>query len=152
MPAMANAYLAYKRAKFATRLPADRLFTAGHFWLAPEDHGVHRVGFTKFATRMLGEAVEFEFEVAPGAHIEEGQTIGWFEGFKAISELYAPLAGRFVGPNPLLERDLEQVHKSPYDKGWLYRVEGPAPAGAMDASGYAAFLDGTIDRMMGRTS
>ena len=45
----------------------------------------------KFATRMLGEVVEFDFEVAPGDSIEEGQAIGWFEGFKAVSDLYTPL-------------------------------------------------------------
>lgn len=146
---MSDEFLAYKRSKFATRLPTDRMYTASHFWMAPEEAGLQRVGFTKFATRMLGEVVEFDFEVQPGAAIEVGQAIGWFEGFKAVSDLYAPLAGAFVIANVALTEDPEAVHRKPYGEGWLYRVEGAPPEDALDAAGYAAFLDATIDRMMG---
>jgi len=149
---MADAYLSYQRAKFATRLPTDRVFTQSHFWLAPEPAGLVRVGFTRFATRMLGEVVEFDFEVQPGQAIELGQAIGWVEGFKAVTDLYAPLSGRFAGANPELESVIGEIHKSPYDRGWLYRVEGKAPADCLDAEGYAEMLDATIDRMLGRTS
>jgi len=161
---MADAYLAYQRAKFKTRLPKGRFYTQSHFWMGPDagsgrDEPVDggspgepslRIGFTKFATRMLGEVVEFDFEVAPGDRIDVGQAIGWFEGFKAVTDLYSPLAGRFLGPNPELEQILGELHRTPYDRGWLYEVEGKPPADAMDADGYAAFLDGTIDRMTGR--
>ena len=145
-----DAFLAYRRSKFSTRLPTDRVFTRAHVWMAPDPDGGTRVGFTKFATRMLGEVVEFEVEVKPGATIEVGQAIGWLEGFKAVSDLYAPLDGTFVGTNPALEDDIECVHGDPYGKGWLYRVEGPPPDDALSAQDYAAFLDGTIDRMMGQ--
>lgn len=148
---MGDAYLAYKRSKFATRLPTDRLFTEGHFWLAAEDGGRQRIGFTRFATRMLGEVVEFEFEVELGQEIREGQAIGWCEGFKAVTELYSPLAGTYAGANPDLEKLIGEIHKHPYEGGWLYRVAGTPPDGCMDATEYAGFLDGTIDRMMGRT-
>ncbi len=147
---MVDDYLAYKRAKFATRLPVDRLFTQAHFWLRPEGGGLQQIGFTMFATRMLGEVVEFEFEVKPGEAIEKGQTIGWLEGFKAVSELYSPLTGRFAGSNPDLEQAIDTIHRSPYDRGWLYRVEGPAPDDAMNTDEYAQFLDQTIDRMVGK--
>jgi len=149
---MGDAYLAYKRARFATRLPRDRVFTPAHYWLLPQGNGVQKVGFTKFATRMLGESVEFEFEVAPGAQVDRGQAIGWFEGFKAVTELYSPAAGRFVGPNPDLEEMMANLHRAPYDRGWLYLLEGDLPDDALDADGYAAFLDQTIDRMTGRGS
>ena len=55
---MGDDFLAYRRAKFTTRLPTDRSYTEGHLWIAPDAEG-HRVGFTRFATRMLGEVVEF---------------------------------------------------------------------------------------------
>ena len=48
----------YKRSRFQTRLPKNRLYTASHFWLAEVEAGLWRVGFTRFATRMLGEIVE----------------------------------------------------------------------------------------------
>jgi glycine cleavage system H protein len=146
-------FLSYQRAKFATRLPTDRLYTESHFWLSnAEDEEVRRVGFTRFATRMLGEVVEFEFEIGVGKPLEEGQIIGWFEGFKAITELYTPMAGVFQGANPGLDEGIGQIHSRPYDQGWLYSVDGKPPQGALDAAGYAAFLDSTIDRMTGRSS
>ena len=55
----------YKRSRFSTRLLEHRLYTAGHSWLEQEDEDVWRVGFTKFAVRMLGEIVELGFETAP---------------------------------------------------------------------------------------
>jgi glycine cleavage system H protein len=149
---MGDTHLAYRRARFATRLPADRVYTQGHFWLAPDDLGHHRIGLTRFATRMLGDVVEFEFEARPGQRVTEGQPLGWIEGFKAVSELYAPLEGTFVGSNPELEEDVSRIHRSPYGRGWLYRVQGSAPTSALDARGYADFLDRTIDRMTGRGS
>lgn len=142
-------HLSYGRSKFRTRLPLDRRYTQGHAWLLPEADGVVRVGFTRFATRMLGEIVEFAFEAKPGRAIEIGEVIGWFEGFKAVSDVYAPLAGTFLGPNPELEAVTERIHHSPYDQGWLYRVAGGIPDDALTAEDYARFLDGTIDRMMG---
>lgn len=148
---MNDGHLSYRRAKFSTEIPRNRLYTEGHFWIRPVD-GRHQVGFTRFATRMLGEIVEFEFESEVGNAIEVGQAVGWFEGFKAVTELYTPLGGVFAGPNPDLDEVVESVHKRPYSTGWLYLVEGTAPDEALDAEGYAAFLDRTIDRMMGRSS
>jgi hypothetical protein len=34
-----------------------------------------------------------------------------------------------------------------YGAGWLYAVEGAPDPGALDAGGYAAVLDATIDKM-----
>ena len=151
-----DSFLAYSRSRFSTRLPTDRSFTRGHFWLAMEDAGIARVGFTKFATRMLGEVVELEFEATAGAGITTGRVVGWLEGFKAVSDLYAPADGIFVGGNPNLEDPelIERIHKDPYGDGWLYRMRLGAglPDDALTPDEYARFLDGTIDRMMGTDS
>src|SRR5262249_8084203 len=45
----------YKRARFKTNLPTDRLYVQSHYWLAEESPGTFRIGLTKFATRMLGD-------------------------------------------------------------------------------------------------
>lgn len=149
---MTEPFLSYRRSKFSTRLPTDRLYTEAHFWLRAEEAGTWRVGFTRFATRMLGELVEFDFELKPGTSVSVGDVVGWAEGFKAVTELYAPLDGSFAGGNDALEQLAGEVHRAPYGEAWLYRIEGEAPAAGLDAEGYAAFLDETIDRMMGRAS
>src|SRR6185436_20405932 len=94
--------IAYKRSRFATRLPVDRRYTLSHFWLREEEPGLWQAGFTKFASRMLGEMVEYEFSVKPGDLVAVGQPIGWVEGFKAVSDLYSVAAGEFLGANPAL--------------------------------------------------
>src|ERR1700704_3774212 len=111
-------FIAYKRARFATRLPVPRRYTLSHFWLREEEPGVWLSGFTKFATRMLGEIVEYEFSVKAGEPVAIGQSIGWVEGFKAVSDIYSVVAGEFLGPNPALNQDITLVDSDPYNAGW----------------------------------
>jgi len=98
---------------------------------------------------MLGEMVEYDFETKPGAKVEIGEPVGWIEGFKAVTDLYAPLDGVFVEQNSELDEILPRIHKSPYDDGWLYRVQGAPPSDTIAAADYAEILDGTINRMLG---
>jgi len=140
--------IAYKRSRFATRLPEGRLYTPSHFWLLEEEPGLWQVGFTKFATRMLGDIVEYEFTVKAGACLEPGQSIGWVEGFKAVSDLFSVMTGEFLEANPALAQDITLVDNDPYMRGWLYRVRGAPDKTALDIHGYIAVLDATIDKMM----
>ncbi len=140
--------IAYKRARFATRLPVARRYTLSHFWLREEEAGVWLAGFTKFATRMLGEIVEYEFSVKAGEPVAIGQSIGWVEGFKAVSDIYSVVAGEFLGTNPALNKDITLVDSDPYNNGWLYRVRGVPDPSSFDVQGYIAALDGTIDKML----
>jgi glycine cleavage system H protein len=137
----------YKRSRFSSKLPADRLYTPSHFWLLQVEPGLWRVGFTKFATRMLGDFVEHKFEPKIGDPVAVGQTIGWVEGFKALTDLYCVVDGTFAGANPLLEQDVTLADSQPYGDGWLYAVRGTPDPGATDVHGYTAMLDLTIDKM-----
>ncbi len=139
--------LYYSRSLFRTRLLGDRLYTASHFWIQEQEPGLWRVGVTKFASRMLGDVVEIGWEVADGADVAVGDSIGWFEGFKARSDLYCVASGVFAGANPELVDRIALIDDDRYRRGWLYAVRGrPDPAG-MDMHGYAALLDATIERM-----
>jgi glycine cleavage system H protein len=140
--------LLYKRARFLTRLPVDRLYSPSHFWIAEHEAGLWRCGFTRFAIRMLGEIVEHEFQVETGAPVASGQIIGWIEGFKAISDIYSVAEGKFAGGNPELTEKIELVGKEPYDAGWLYAIEGKPDSRCTDVHGYVGLLDATIDKML----
>ena len=144
----AEEVIAYKRARFSTRLPVARRYTLSHFWIREEEPGVWRVGFTKFAARMLGEMVEYEFSVPAGVRVEIGQPIGWVEGFKAVSDVYSVVEGEFLGANPGLAQDITWVDSDPYQKGWFYQVRGVPDGNAVDVHGYMAALDATIDKML----
>src|SRR5439155_3016675 len=123
-----------------------------HFWLARIEGGRWRVGFTKFATRMLGEIVEVQWEKAAGAAVASGEIIGSIEGFKAISDIYCAADGRFAGGNPELRDQIELAGAEPYGAGWLYEVEGKPDAKCVDLQTYRALLDTTIDRILEKQS
>ncbi len=147
---MTSGEVHYKRSRFATRLLGHRLYTAGHSWLERQPDGCWRVGFTKFATRMLGEIVEVGFETEPGQTVDTGQVVGWVEGFKAVTDIFSPLSGRFERFNPGLDDDIALLTNAPYARGWLLEVHGEPDADCMDVQGYVTLLDTTIDKMLGK--
>lgn len=138
----------YKRARFLTHLPVDRLYTKSHSWLQAGGAGLWRVGMTKFASRMLGDMVEFGFGIQTGDPVTVGQSIGWMEGFKAVSDIYCVGSGRFLRSNPELERDITLIDSKPFAEGWLYEIQGEADSEAVDVHGYVLLLDATIDKML----
>ena len=138
----------YRRSRFSTRLPVDRRYTAAHYWLAEIEPGRWRVGYTRFATRMLGELVEVSLSPQPGERVAIGEVIGWIEGFKAITDVYSVVAGEYLGINPVLATEITLIDTDPYGAGWLYEVRGDPEPNSVDVHGYVAILDATIDRML----
>jgi glycine cleavage system H protein len=146
---MSIPFVRYKHARFSARFPEPFRYSKSHYWMAPVEgeEGVWRVGFTKFATRMLGELVDCEWKPEVGGRVGVGDTIGSVEGFKAASDVYCVMEGLFHGGNPYLQQDACVVRTDPYEVGWLYAVKGEPEAESLDVHGYIAYLDGTIRRM-----
>ncbi len=142
-------YVRFKHARFSARFPAGFRYSLSHYWMAEDEGepGLWRVGFTKFATRMLGELVEAQYDVKEGGIVTSGQQIGYVEGFKAASDLYCVMDGTFAGGNPALEIDACIVRSSPYTDGWLYAVRGRPEESSVDADGYIAHLEALIEKM-----
>lgn len=146
----------FRHAHFSARFPVGYRYAASHFWIHPADAAdladadgrlLWRVGFTKFATRMLGELVEMTLEVQPGDAVHPGQRLGAVEGFKAVSDLFCVVEGVFRGANPALTAEACLTHSDPYAAGWLYAVEGEPEPGTLDVHGYIALLTATIDQL-----
>lgn len=164
----------FRHAHFSARFPVDCLYTPSHFWMRPTaeqaggradstgadptgraissaaDDDVPRlwhVGFTKFATRMLGELVEMVLEVQPGQHVSGGERLGTVEGFKAVSDLFCVVDGTLSSANPALTAEACLTHSDTYGAGWLYAVQGTPAPGHLDVHGYVAMLTETIDRL-----
>jgi glycine cleavage system H protein len=138
----------YKRSNFVTHLPVECLYSPSHFWLRKVGDSRWRVGFTKFATRMLGEIVEVRFEKEMGATLKSGDIVGSIEGFKAISDIYCCANGRFVGSNAALQSGIEKVGVDPYGEGWLYEFDGDPDHKCIPLQVYRGLLDATIDRIL----
>jgi glycine cleavage system H protein len=153
----------FRHAHFSARFPVDCLYTPSHFWMRPADGGpiddagapdargetprLWRVGFTKFATRMLGELVEMVLEVKPGQTVAGGERLGTVEGFKAVSELFCVVDGTLQSANPALTAEACLTHSDPYGAGWLYAVQGTPTPGHLDVHGYIALLTATINQL-----
>ncbi|MBM3734455.1 MAG: glycine cleavage system protein H [Acidobacteria bacterium] len=145
---MESGTIAYRKSRFGTRLPVGLRYTRAHYWLLEAEPGLWRAGFTKFATRMLGDLVDFGFSPSPGTRVELGAVIGWVEGFKAVTDVYAVAAGEFIRVNPATDRDISLIDSDPYERGWLYEIRGKPDPGALDVQGYISVLDATIDKML----
>ncbi len=141
--------LSFNRCRFATRLPTNRIYTRSHYWLREVEPGLWRVGLTAYGTRLLGEIVEYEFKVQPGTAVDVGQTIGWVEGFKTLSDLCSVAAGEFVAENAALRGDITLLDSDPYEQGWLYQVRGHPEPSAVNARAYTEVLNAALDAMLG---
>ena len=152
----------FRHAHFSARFPADCLYTPSHFWMRPADGAASlssnaassgdtprlwHVGFTKFATRMLGELVEMVLELKPGQTVANGERLGTVEGFKAVSDLFCVVDGTLQAANPALTAEACLTHSDPYGAGWLYAVQGTPTPDYLDVHGYIALLTATIDQL-----
>ncbi len=118
-------------------VPDDRRFTKEHEWVRVEgDEAV--IGITQYAADQLGDIVFVELP-SVGKALEQFATFGVVESVKAVSDLFAPVAGEVVGVNDALADKPELVNGEPFGDGWMVRVRLADPAqvdGLLDAAGY----------------
>ena len=96
---------------------------------------------------MLGDFVEFHLDPQPSEKIQLGQTIGSYEGLKAVTELFSVVDGKYLCANPALARDGDLTRSDPHGAGWLYEAHGTPDSAALDIHGYLALLNATLDRL-----
>jgi len=111
-------------------IPEDLRYTAEHEWVRVVDAGV-RIGITDHAQEALGDIV-FVTLPAVGTEVVAGDPLGEVESTKSVSDIYAPLSGRVVARNDVLDARPELVNADPYGEGWMIEVE-PTDAAATDA-------------------
>ena len=122
--------------------PKDLKYTKEHEWVRVEGGGRAVVGITEFAQSELGEIVFVELPEV-GREVEQGESVCVAESTKAASDIYAPIAGKVAEINSALSDAPDSINKSPYDDGWLIKLEGVNGSqieSLMDADEYAAFV------------
>ena len=139
--------LLFQHAQFVTHLPVDYSYTRSHLWAERRREGRLRIGFTRFATRLLGEMVDHKFETDLGTAVHVGQVLGWVEAFKALSDVLCAGEGVFAGGNLALDERISLINESTYSEGWLYEIDGRLGEPTLDVHGYAEHLKLTIDRL-----
>ncbi|HHH29272.1 MAG TPA: glycine cleavage system protein GcvH [Polyangiaceae bacterium] len=124
-------------------IPSDLRYTKEHEWARREADGRIRVGITAHAIEQLGDVTLIDLPTV-GTDMTKGDHFGDIESVKAVSELFAPLAGEVVEVNEALEDEPELVNDSPYDQGWMILVQPESTEefdGLMDADAYDAWLN-----------
>ncbi len=121
-------------------IPADLKFTKEHEWVRI-DGDTATFGITDHAQEALGDIVFVELPEI-GRTIEAGEAYAVVESVKAVSDVYAPVAGDVVEVNEALEGEPELVNSDPYGAGWIAKVTiGDGQVELLNDDEYATFLE-----------
>jgi glycine cleavage system H protein len=130
--------------KFAAHLPGDLRYARNHVWGSLED-GRLRFGFTSYAIRLMQDVYFLDWQVSAGDRVDLLQQIGHIETSKAVSDLFAPLAGTVMAFNPAVLDDPSAINVDGYGAGWLYEMDAPADL-LMTVDEYYQFLADNWDK------
>jgi glycine cleavage system H protein len=101
--------------------PENLKYTKDHEWIRLEGN-VAYVGITDFAQSELGDIVYIDID-CEGDEFAVEEVFGSIETTKTASDLFMPLTGTVLEVNASLEDEPELVNTSPYDKGWMLKIE-----------------------------
>ena len=122
--------------------PEGLKYSKEHEWLNVEESAAV-IGITHFAQDSLGDVVFVELPQV-GDEVRQFEKMGEIESVKAVSDLYSPVSGTVVEVNDGLNDSPELVNDSPYEDGWMLRVEladESEVSALMSASEYDSFLE-----------
>ena len=125
-----------------SEVPENLKYSSEHEWVRLEDDGSIVVGITDHAQAALGELVYVESPES-GQSFNKGDACIVVESVKAASDVYSPVGGDCQATNAALIDEPELVNQSPYDNGWLVRLQPNDPTeldDLMDAEAYSRFL------------
>ncbi len=107
--------------------PGDRRYSEDHEWLKIENEKRAKIGITQFAQKELGDVVFVELP-EEGASVSVNDSFAVVESVKAVSDIYAPVAGRIVEVNSALADRPELINEDPYGEGWIAVIEMTDPS------------------------
>lgn len=123
--------------------PDGLRYSKEHEWARADGGGAATVGVTHFAQDSLGDVVFVELPAA-GDAVVQFEKMGEIESVKAVSDLYSPLSGTVIERNDALVDSPELVNDSPYEGGWMLRVQMSDSAemdALMSAAEYSALVE-----------
>ena len=106
--------------------PDDLLYTEEHEWARKDSADLVTVGISQFAVEQLGDVTQVDLP-REGETFAKGDVFGSVESVKAVSDLFAPLAGTVTKINEPLMDSPEYVNEDPYDQGWFVQLKISAP-------------------------
>ena len=96
-------------------------YTKNHEWILIQGNTA-LVGITDYAQGELGDIVFVDVDCV-GQSLSLDDVFGSVEAVKTVSDLYMPVSGKVLSFNTDLENSPELINNSPYDKGWIIKLE-----------------------------
>ncbi len=106
--------------------PEDLYYDKQHNWARVEGDVLVQ-GMTEFGQQIAQEIVFVEMPRV-GREVEQGETFMSMESGKWVGRIPATVTGKVVEANEELEWEPTLVNESPYDEGWLVKIEMAAPS------------------------
>jgi glycine cleavage system H protein len=100
-------------------------YTKDHEWVKL-DGNIATVGITDFAQGELGDIVYVEVDTVDEM-LDKDEVFGTVEAVKTVSDLFLPMSGKIIEFNDSLSDSPESINDSPYEKGWIIKVEVSNP-------------------------
>ena len=118
--------------------PKSLRYSASHEWVSL-DGDLATIGISKFAVDQLTDLIVIDLPPV-GKALVAGKSLGEIESVKAVSDIYAPVAGVVTEVNSAVAADVQVLAQDPYNAGWLVkvRVSSPDVSGLMDYDAYQA--------------
>ena len=121
------------------RLREELLYSKSHEWVKEEGEEMV-IGLTDYAQSELGDLV-FVNLPEEGDELTVGEAFADVESVKAVSDVYAPVAGTVSEINEELLDAPEKINEAPYE-AWLVRVKDVTEKEALlSAEEYQAFVE-----------
>lgn len=129
--------------------PDDLYYDKLHGWARVDGNTVTQ-GMTAFGQAIAQEIVFVEVPRA-GRSVEQGQTFMSMESGKWVGRIAAMVSGTITEVNEELEWEPTLVNESPYEKGWLVKIEMSNPAELAnlmkaDSPEFKAFIEGEAEK------
>lgn len=121
--------------------PKDLKYHKEHDWARIEGNTA-TFGITDYAQDSLGDIVFIELPEV-GTELTAGTPYAEVESVKAVSDVYAAMSGTITAVNEEVEDAPETINESPYDQGWLVKIDISDPTEAdelMSAEEYEEML------------
>lgn len=106
--------------------PDDLYYDKQHNWARVEGNILVQ-GLTDFGQRIAKEIVYVEIPPV-GKTVTQGQTFMSMESGKWVGRVPALVSGKIVAVNEELDFEPSIINQSPFDQGWLVKIEMSNPA------------------------
>lgn len=103
----------------------ETYYTKEHEWVKVKE-GIASIGISEYAAHSLGDITFVELPKM-GKTVKQFEVAAAIESVKAASDIYAPVSGKVIKINEVLEESPEIVNEAPEDAGWLAWLEMSDP-------------------------